>query len=470
MATKSNRDPSKSLKRQKVLLVGGLVVGFGLVLALLAASEDGGDPNAPPPVEVEATDIEAAGEDMSDSEIWVANSEAELQEMRDAMRDLEGRVTRLSEDNQKLRGELNEARDRIAEQDAIQGGTDPLAAEDSPFAPPPPPKMSDITGEAAPGDAGGSVNIGSATPPPPPGSKNASAQQAKPEKKEPVRGIARVSLSDPADKPKKAGQEEGGQGGEGEPAAAEGEGESSGGKNVGTYIPSGSFVQADIIGGIDAPTGGQAQSDPHPLLMRLVDHSILPNRYRGRVKDCHMVGAGYGDISSERAYVRVESLSCVLPDGQVIDQPVEAYVVGEDGKTGIRGRLVSKQGQLIARSLLAGIVGGIGEGFSQASSSINTTTTGATTQTIDPGNVAEYGVSTGVGSAMERLADYYIEAAERIYPVIEVPAGRTVSVVFVKGASLDGDINGGERGTQPIVTDEDKALATTGTRSRVNIR
>lgn len=468
MADVSVRDPGKTHKRQKLLLLGGGGALFLLVFLLIAASEDGGNTNAPPPVEVNRTDIKAAGSDLTDSEIWVANSEATLKELRESMKDLQGQMQRMERDNERLREDLAEARDRIAEGDAIKG--DPLAAEDSPFAaPPPPPTMADITGGSSSSSAASGSSSSGPVMPPPPGGGSKTAEADKPEEAKPVRGIARVSLSGGSSKPSKSKSEGGSGEGAGKDGGAEGEGESSG-KNVGTYIPSGSFVQADIIGGLDAPTGGQAQSDPHPILMRLIDHSILPNRYRGRVKDCHMVGAGYGDISSERAYIRVESLSCVLPGGDVIDQPVEAYVVGEDGKTGVRGRLVSKQGQLIARSLLAGIVGGIGEGFSQASSSINTTTAGATTQTIETGKVAQYGVSKGVGSAMERLADYYIEAAERTYPIIEVPAGRTVSVVFVKGATLDGDINGGgERGTQPIVTDEDKALATTGTRNRVKI-
>ncbi|WP_018949057.1 TraB/VirB10 family protein [Thioalkalivibrio sp. ALMg11] len=454
------RDPAAVLKRQKMMLYGGGGALFLAVLGLIAVSESGGDGDRPDPVVVERTDIRSGGESLTDSEIWVARSEAVLGDLQDSIRSLEGQLARMERDNERLRDDLDEARDRVAESTAVRGGGGDPFAIDSPFVPPPPPSPDNLEADPEPDTAERGV-----VPPPPPGSRREGGGEERadrPREPDVVRGIARVSLGDPRREAREAREQE---------EAEQREQEEAGSRNVGTYIPSGSFVRANIIGGIDAPTGGTAQGDPHPLLMRLSDNSILPNRFRGKVKECFMTGAGYGDISSERAYVRVESLSCVLPDGSVIDQSVDAYVVGEDGKAGIRGRLVSKQGQLIARALMAGIVGGIGEGFSQASTTLRTTGTG-TTRDVDPGDVLEYGTASGVGSAMERLADYYVQAAEQTYPVIEVPAGRDVSVVFLRGAELDGNVNnaGREAGFEPIVTDEDRALARTGVRSRVNVR
>ena len=127
------------------------------------------------------------------------------------------------------------------------------------------------------------------------------------------------------------------------------------------YLPSGAFTRAILLGGLDAPTGGQAQRNPQPVLLRLADNAILPNQFRARVKECFIVGAGYGDVSSERAYIRTESLSCVTRDGTAIDVPVKGYVAGEDGKAGVRGRLVTKQGQFIARALMVGFLQGAAE-------------------------------------------------------------------------------------------------------------
>ena len=196
-----------------------------------------------------------------------------------------------------------------------------------------------------------------------------------------------------------------------------------------SYVPSGSFFRAALLGGLDAPTGGQAQSNPHPILMRVQDNAFLPNRYRFKIKECLALGASHGDISSERAYIRLESLSCVRHDGKAIDVPVKGYVVGEDGKAGMRGRLVSKQGQVLANALVAGIGAGIGQAFQQSATTISTNPLGSV-GTIDPGKQFQAGIGTGVGKALDRLSQYYITLAEKMFPIIEVDAGRTVDVVF----------------------------------------
>ncbi|MCM2287803.1 MAG: TraB/VirB10 family protein [Sulfuritalea sp.] len=213
-----------------------------------------------------------------------------------------------------------------------------------------------------------------------------------------------------------------------------------------SYVPSGSFFRAALLGGLDAPTGGQAQSNPHPILMRVQDNAFLPNRYRFKIKECLALGASHGDISSERAYIRLESLSCVRHDGKAIDVPVKGYVVGEDGKAGMRGRLVSKQGQVLANALVAGIGAGIGQAFQQSATTISTNPLGSV-GTIDPGKQFQAGIGTGVGKALDRLSQYYITLAEKMFPIIEVDAGRTVDVVFTKGFSLETESAGGDPDT-----------------------
>jgi conjugal transfer pilus assembly protein TraB len=212
-------------------------------------------------------------------------------------------------------------------------------------------------------------------------------------------------------------------------------------KDVRSYVPSGSFFRAALLGGLDAPTGGQAQSNPHPVLMRVQDNAFLPNRYRFRIRECFALGASYGDISAERAYIRLESLSCVRHDGRAIDAPVKGYVVGEDGKAGMRGRLVSKQGQVLANALLAGIGAGIGQAFQQSATTVSTNPLGSV-GTVEPGKQLQAGLGTGVGKALDRLSQYYITLAEKMFPIIEIDAGRTVEVVFTKGFSLDGESAG----------------------------
>lgn len=206
-------------------------------------------------------------------------------------------------------------------------------------------------------------------------------------------------------------------------------------RTVSTFLPV-SFTRGTLLGGLDAPTGGQSQSNPHPVLIRLSDNSILPNRFRGEYRDCFVVAAGYGDISSERAYLRTESLSCVRDDGDTLEVKIQGSVYGEDGKVGMRGRLVTKQGQMLANALLAGVVSGIGQGLSTSSTEYSTSALG-TVASAQGADAYRAGVGSGVGRALDRLAQYYIKLAENTFPVIEVDAGREIDVVITKGVRID---------------------------------
>jgi conjugal transfer pilus assembly protein TraB len=207
-------------------------------------------------------------------------------------------------------------------------------------------------------------------------------------------------------------------------------------KDLNTFLPV-SFTRGQLLGGVDAPTGGQSQSNPHPVLIRLSDNSFLPNRYRAEYRECFVVAAAYGDISSERAYMRTESLSCVREDGTALEVKIQGSVYGEDGKVGMRGRLVTKQGQLLANALMAGIVSGLGQGISQANTTTFTSALG-TVNSQTGEQALRAGVGSGVGKALDRLATYYIKLAEQTFPVIEVDAGREIDVVITKGVRVDG--------------------------------
>jgi len=200
-------------------------------------------------------------------------------------------------------------------------------------------------------------------------------------------------------------------------------------------IPAGSFGQAVLLSGLDAPTGGLAERNPHPVLLELIDNGNLPNRYRHRVKQCRVVGSGTGNISDERAYIRLERLTCILKNGDIISEVATGTITGEDGKNGLRGNLVTKQGQLIANAFWAGSLSGIGTAIAQSYTTVATTASGSVS-TLDPGKLLESGVAGGVGTTMNKIADWYFKRAEETYPIIEINAGRIVNLFLTEDLPL----------------------------------
>ncbi|MDG2718822.1 TrbI/VirB10 family protein, partial [Vibrio parahaemolyticus] len=101
-------------------------------------------------------------------------------------------------------------------------------------------------------------------------------------------------------------------------------------------------------------------------------------------------------------------------------------------------RLVSKQGAMIAKSLTAGFL----SGFAQALDTnpvpvINTNPTDTPVyQHVFNENTMQSGISKGASSAMEKVAQFYLDMAEGMFPVIEVDAGRQIDVIITKGQQL----------------------------------
>lgn len=203
-------------------------------------------------------------------------------------------------------------------------------------------------------------------------------------------------------------------------------------------IPAGSIITGQLLTGMDAPTSKNARSDPYPVLMRVDRVSILPSRRTIDLTEAFLIAGGFGDLSSERVYLRADTLSMMRPDGKPIEKALQAWGNGEDGKSGIRGRLISRQGALVARALAAGVAEGFSSVFRRAAVPVVATTSGGSAQfqNLLSESSLQSGTAAGVGKALDRLSEYYLDLADQMHQVVEVDAGRTVDFVLLKGIQI----------------------------------
>lgn len=204
------------------------------------------------------------------------------------------------------------------------------------------------------------------------------------------------------------------------------------------YIPPGTLLSGVAMTGADVPTGPNAKSEPLPLLFRIKDLAILPNFHLLDIRECFVLVSTYGDLSSERAHMRTETLSCVTNDNKIIDAKIDAFASGEDGKAGIRGRIVSKAGSVIAKGALAAFIEGMSNIFQPSrvrALSINPSNT-EQFQMPDPDFAVTQGAFAGARSTANQIKDYYMKTADSIFPIIEIDAGRQLDFIFHRGATI----------------------------------
>ena len=207
-------------------------------------------------------------------------------------------------------------------------------------------------------------------------------------------------------------------------------------KNIEDTIPAGAFAKAVLLSGVDASTAVSAQGDPKPLLIRLIDAGTLPRKFASDLKDCHIVASGYGDISSERVFARLEKLTCIeRGTEEIIETEVAGYIAGEDGRAGIKGIVVEKGRGYLAKSVIGGILQGLSS-VMVPYTSVDMTAVGTVIPPRTYSQKFQQGGMTGLSGSMDRLSKYYIDRAESISPIIQVASGRVMDVVFTEGTGI----------------------------------
>ncbi|MCF8708385.1 TraB/VirB10 family protein [Rhizorhapis sp. SPR117] len=205
------------------------------------------------------------------------------------------------------------------------------------------------------------------------------------------------------------------------------------------YLPPNSFARAKVIVGVDASAGVTSQTDPLPVVLRVTGpaRSVFQNGrlLTTKIEGCLINGAARGDLSSEKVYVKLQKMTCPQPGGRYAVSEVKGFIAF-GGKTGVRGRVVSREGSLVTQAFLAGLAGGFGRGFSANANSVfqgtNISTNGQR-QKLSTSEILEGGLGEGVAQTGDMVSKYLIERAEQYQPVIEMPTGIDVEIVFLEG-------------------------------------
>ena len=187
--------------------------------------------------------------------------------------------------------------------------------------------------------------------------------------------------------------------------------------------------------------GVASQSDPLPVVLRITGpaRSVVKNGklLTTNITGCIVNGAARGDLSSEKVYVKLARMTCDQPGGRVAVSEVKGFI-SFAGKSGVRGRVVSREGSLVSQALLAGIVGGFGRGFSANANGIFSGQIGANGKrdSLSGADILTGGLGQGAGDAADTVSKYLIERAEQYQPVVEMPTGIDVEIVFLDGVHV----------------------------------
>jgi hypothetical protein len=220
-------------------------------------------------------------------------------------------------------------------------------------------------------------------------------------------------------------------------------------KSINDYIPEGAYVSGYTMTGLAVSTGLNAPTEnATPIVIRLTNAGNLPTGFRANMSNCRILGSGYGDLSSERAKIRLEKLICTDESkGLVTTTEIAGTIYGPDGMDGIKGKVIATSNRHIRNALTGGIIGGLASSAKGQDSATITSSGLINTKKKGFGQMAGEGVLAGTSNAADKVADYYLRQAEAMSPVLTIPAGIKVDAVFTKGVYF------GELGTRRKIKD-----------------
>lgn len=410
------------VRKKQMMLMGG-AGAVALVLGSMYIFDDGEDD--PAKVDENGQEIQIATDDMVNRNMsqreWQAASEAQMQGMQNQLKSVDGQARQMdalqsqiatlqaenqgmASDGQRVMGAYEQENAQLRQQLAQRQSAPPPAA--MPYYGVPP----QARGAAAPPQAQSAAGAAAA----------AAVSAYSP------RNIKMVSF-------------ETGSGGN----ATRISGGSTSYTDSPNYLPPNSIAKARVIVGVDASAGVNSQTDPLPVVLRITgparsvyrDGKLLTTRIEG----CLVNGAARGDLSSEKVYVKLQRMTCPQANGRFAVSDVKGFI-SFAGKTGVRGRVVSREGSLAMQAFFAGLVGGAGRALNESLNmplqTIGLGGNGNVDRDPSIGNVGLRALGGGADESGKTVSKYLIERAEQYQPIIEMPTGIDVEIVFLDGVFI----------------------------------
>lgn len=207
-------------------------------------------------------------------------------------------------------------------------------------------------------------------------------------------------------------------------------------KEIEFDIPMG-MGRATIVSGVNAPifNFGKDGEGTKPVFLSLDSQIVLANQQVLDAKECLILGAAMGDLADSRAEIRLSKISCTFVDPKTkktykVEDKVEGWVFGEDGGLGPKGRLVTKEGKIIAAALPLALLETIMSYVSDKGKEGQTIYSATNPNAVGMAGYASQGASKGASNVVDKLSDIYIKYLESLNPIISIMPGREVTIAF----------------------------------------
>ncbi|KIM08756.1 MAG: hypothetical protein KU29_03245 [Sulfurovum sp. FS06-10] len=201
------------------------------------------------------------------------------------------------------------------------------------------------------------------------------------------------------------------------------------------------FQRATLVTGADVPTLQKGNDLTRTVWFSTTGDMLIANGHTENIKECIIQAAATGNFASASADIRLTKISCSAVDENgkyyKLVGNVKGWVYGENGKQGLKGRLVTKEGELIEKAIPLALLEGAIKALENSTKSSSTVyaypgTTGTSTMNNIQDSFTE-GTTKTASTTLDKFSDYYLMILEQLNPTIELKAGRETTIGFEGG-------------------------------------
>ena len=199
-----------------------------------------------------------------------------------------------------------------------------------------------------------------------------------------------------------------------------------------SVISPGDSVEVQLLTGVNAPVDGT----PYPVMFKINGPISGPDGSSLDIGEARLLAAAQGSEVDGRALFRLTKLTMRHQDGRRSTFDVDGWVVGEDGKRGMSGKLIDKLGRLILATAGVSFAAGLGDRIDGQNKNTAFNFAG------DPQGInvddrdINYAGASAFTDASNRLGQILLDRYEKMVPVVEILSGRTAAAIFSKATEV----------------------------------
>ena len=206
-------------------------------------------------------------------------------------------------------------------------------------------------------------------------------------------------------------------------------------KQIKEFYLSGGFAVATLLTGGNFNTLSDGEKDTIPVTLSIDSKLKTPNNEEMDLRECFVRGAGKADFTSQTAEVTLTNIQCNLLDSKgnhyKISQNIVGWLWDENGEYGAKGRLITKEGEIIAKALPLA--------FMQTAMEIMTNKSQQTTDRNGVINLSGTGAAFGANASstiIDKIGDKWLKYMDGLNPKVNLRPGRQLVVQFQGGENL----------------------------------